>query len=237
MNAVTNRAGSEPVFDYSSLPKPLAKQLRARAERVHCYGRQTVSIMGHVGEELLAARAELEHGQFLAWVEGALGMSKSAAYRAMECAENLGGVLPTLGSLPITIVQAIGAKATPEPVRLGIVQRIADGEPADPTAIKREIEEARAKAKSDIKAAKLSPEQRKKLALREKRRDQRDARERAKWQAEAAARQTARDAALDAMADLLVAKLERADLDTLVDQLTTAGAGTIANALRERVVS
>jgi hypothetical protein len=135
--AVASPAGSAPDtrFSYESLPAPLAKGMQARAERIHNYGRQTVEIMGKIGHELLQAQAELEHGQFLPWV-AALGMSKSAAYRAMDVATNLADDFPGWEVCPSPLSRRSGRVPRPSSCarpywrRLKPVRRLSRHSPA-----------------------------------------------------------------------------------------------------------
>ena len=230
-------------FYYGSLPGPLAKRTKARAERIQSYGRQTIETYGKIGQELLEAQGELEHGLFLAWV-GGLGLSKSAAYRAMDVAKNLASELPNLGSLPVTIVQEIGSSATPELVRKAILAKIQAGEPIKPAAIKSEIQtarhEAREKAEKDRKAAELagmSAAERKSLEQKDKR-QRRTAEQRAREDEERADVQDRKelllvDAALEAV-DFLSAHLAAEHSETLAKMIAGDSGRYFSTALLSR---
>lgn len=109
-------------------------------------------------------------------------MSKSAAYRAMDVARNVGERLPKLGSLPLTMVQQIASKATPEAARVAIVERIDAGEPLAPAVILKLVHGAQAEAKEAAALGKLSPEQRKQLAAKQARQRREKERRDGKWE-------------------------------------------------------
>ncbi|MCJ2108550.1 DUF3102 domain-containing protein [Methylobacterium sp. E-041] len=154
-------------FDYSALPAEIVPRQRERADRIRGMYRQTVETAGEIGHELLAAQGEMEHGQFLSWVTGAVGLSKSTAYRCMDMARSFGPKLPTVGSLPLAVVHKLAEKSTPEPVRAAVLHRIEAGETMVAATILREVREAReaeqARVKAEREAARragLSDEQR-----------------------------------------------------------------------------
>lgn len=154
-------------FDYTSLPSDLAERQRERASRIVGILRRTVEAAGEIGRELLAAQAELEHGQFLRWVEDATSLSKSSAYRFMDIASTFGDRLPTVGSLPLTVIHKLAEKSTPEPVRAAVLSRIEAGETVQPREILAQVREARdaarkhgAEKKEAARRDCLTPEQR-----------------------------------------------------------------------------
>ena len=152
-------------FDYATLPTDLADRQRERAARIAGIFRRTVEAAGEIGRELLAAQEELEHGQFLQWVDQATGLSKSSAYRFMDIARTFGAKLPTVGNLPLTVVHKLAEKSTPEPVRAAVLKRIEAGETVKAETILDELREvketARKQAAEDKEAARraaLTPE-------------------------------------------------------------------------------
>lgn len=156
-----------PAFDYDTMPAEIVPRQQERAERIRGMYRQTVETAGEIGRELLAAQSEMDHGQFLPWVTGAAGLSKSTAYRCMDMARSFGPKLPIVGSLPLAVVHKLAEKSTPEPVRAAVLRRIEAGETIQPEAILDEVREARTEARKEAETqreearrAKLSPEQR-----------------------------------------------------------------------------
>ncbi|MCJ2064358.1 DUF3102 domain-containing protein [Methylobacterium sp. J-088] len=180
-----------PSFDYTALPADLANRQQERAARISGILRRTVEAAGEIGQELLAAQEELEHGQFLLWVERGVGLSKSSAYRFMDIARAFGSKLPTLGTLPLTVVQKLSEKSTPAPVRAAVLRRIEAGEVVQPDKILDEVREAKDEARKQIAAEK---EKARRAALTPEQRDNEDAfRARGQKREEALARKQERD--------------------------------------------
>ena len=148
-------------FDYSAIAPEVADAQRERAIRILGLSRRGLELTAEIGRELLAAQKELEHGQFLPWVEGALGLSKSTAYRAMDVAERFGpDQLPAVQKLPLEVVYKLAARSTPEEVRSSVLRRISEGEAVKGEVVLEEVrtavEDAKKKAAGERKAARLA---------------------------------------------------------------------------------
>lgn len=153
-------------FDYTSLAPDIASRQRDRAARIVGIYRKTVEAAGEIGRELLAAQEEMEHGTFLRWVDSELRLSKSSAYRFMDVARTFGEKLPTVGSLPLTVVHKLAERSTPEPVRAAVLRRIEAGETIQAETIVQEIREAKDEARrqaaserEEARRASMTPEQ------------------------------------------------------------------------------
>lgn len=168
---ITDTAPIVPVstaaFDYSTMPDDQRDRQQERASRIGSLMRRSVEAMGEIGRELLTARSELEHGQFLSWVERGLGLSKSTAYRFMDMAEHLGSDLPSVGTLPLVVVHKLAERSTPQPVRAALLSRIKAGESIGADEILQEVRGAKEAAKRALaqekevsRRAKLTPEER-----------------------------------------------------------------------------
>ncbi|TXM66974.1 DUF3102 domain-containing protein [Methylobacterium sp. WL12] len=221
-----------PAFDYGTLPAEVAPHQRERAERIRGMS-HTVETAGEIGRELLAAQSEMDHGQFLPWVTGAVGLSKSTAYRCMDMARSFGPKLPTVGSLPLAVVHKLAEKSTPEPVRAAVLRRIEAGETVQPDTILEEVREAKeaeqARAKAAREAARragLSNEQlEKEEALRAKGERGRLARERRNEEARAEVRTVVREKREKtiASATALIERFGADDVATFLAMLGVAG--------------
>lgn len=172
MLPVSEPAALPAVFDYSDLAPDLAERQRQRAARIISIHRRTVEAAGEIGRELLAAQDEMERGTFLRWIEGELRLSKSSAYRFMDMARSFGEKLPTVGSLPLTVVHKLAERSTPEPVRAAVLKRIEAGETIQADAIVEEIREAKDEVAKQSKAEK---ERARRAALTEEAREEEDA--------------------------------------------------------------
>ena len=155
-----------PAFDYSGMPEEVAEVQRARADRIFGLARRGLEIQAAIGRELMQAQAELEHGQFLSWVEGALGLTTPTAYRHINVAKNARPEdLPLLRTLPAEVVHKLLASKTDETVRASVVERLRRQEPVRGDEVLKEIrtaaEATKAKAAEDKEAARsagLTPE-------------------------------------------------------------------------------
>lgn len=166
-------------FDYTALPSDVADRQRERAKRIMMLQHRTIEAMGEIGHELLEAQAELEHGAFLDWIRDATGLSKSTAYRFMDMVRAFGPKLPTVGSLPLTVVHKLAEKSTPEPIRDAVLRRIEAGETVKAEVVLGELREAkeaaRAAAAAQQQAAAAELEAARRAALTEEERDEEDA--------------------------------------------------------------
>src|SRR4051812_18462286 len=155
-------------FDYSGLEPELVTKLREAERGIRAEKENVIASAARTGQAILSVRDDLEHGRFLAWLD-ANGLSKSVAYRFMDVAQRLGHELPTVGSLPLTVVAQLAAPSTPEPVRADVVSRLKAGEVITPDKVLstvREAREAERKAKAD---GRITYEQRKAAELKERR--------------------------------------------------------------------
>src|SRR2546423_13935398 len=124
-------------FDYGKLDAGISDQMRGAAGRVRDLMRGSVLT---VGRELLAIKAQLEHGQFQAWVRQECGLNVRTAERAMKAAE-LVGKNDKLSYLPADGLLALSSRAA-KPVAEEIIDRIEAGERPTAAEIKRKIRAA-----------------------------------------------------------------------------------------------
>src|SRR5687767_13549424 len=99
----THTRHPDQVFDYSSMPEEIAREAQSIVADARALHQRTVEGLAEIGRRLNAIRDRLGHGQFLKWVEVEFG-SKSSAYRAIDVASTLADELPTVGSLPLTVI-------------------------------------------------------------------------------------------------------------------------------------
>src|SRR6516225_8819647 len=74
-------------FDYSPLEAKVAEKVRASAETIRQQLQNTLVSAIKIGQELLAVKETLEHGQFLPWLQVEFGWSQRTAYNFMSVAE------------------------------------------------------------------------------------------------------------------------------------------------------
>ncbi|MDG4602615.1 MAG: hypothetical protein P9C55_07620 [Defluviicoccus sp.] len=129
------------VFDYAALPAECAAEVRTVAERIRT--RTALAIIEN-GRDLIRVREMPEmRRQFGAWCVTEFGMSRQTAYRMIQVAENLGD-LSHYETISPTVLYAIAAPSTPEPVRLEVETRATAGEKITVAEVERLKREARA---------------------------------------------------------------------------------------------
>ena len=129
--------------------------------------KRTIEGQAEIGRRLIAFRDRIERGHFLKWIEAEF--SKSTAYCLINMAENLAAELPTVGSLPPTVIYQLAAPTTPLAARADIINRLKAGEQIPPEAIVEGVREAREADRKAKAEAKLTAEARKKRHQKEKR--------------------------------------------------------------------
>lgn len=173
-----NPAPAAAGFDYEQLDDAAANEAKAVVERYR--DRQTAYVID-TGRDLLAIKAQLDHGLFLEWVQAEMRMTPRSAQRAMTAAETLGTKSDTVSYLPPSVLYALSAPSTPAPVRERIVERIEAGEVLSPRQVEGLVYEARVQAKQEQIAAKLTPEERSRRAKSKQDADTRRQRQHEKW--------------------------------------------------------
>ncbi len=74
-------------FNYDLLETKLADKVRSAADRIRERVKKTVEDIIEVGNDLLAVKEALPHGQFLPWLKAEFGWSERSAQNFMSVAE------------------------------------------------------------------------------------------------------------------------------------------------------
>jgi hypothetical protein len=145
-------------FDYSPLEAPVAEQVRATAERIRQKVKQTLEDLIAVGNDLLAVKAALPHGQFGPWLEAEFGWTDRMARNFMAVAERFGPKAEMISDWAIapTAAYMLAAPSTPGEARREAIARAEAGEQIT-TSVAREIV-AEARKKDGSPAGSLPPE-------------------------------------------------------------------------------
>jgi hypothetical protein len=148
-----------PGFDYSHLEAPVAEQVRATAERIRQKVKQTLEDIITVGNDLLAVKVALPHGQFGPWLEAEFGWTDRMARNFMAVAERFGPKAEMISDLGIapTAAYMLAAPSTPTEARQAAIERAEAGEQIT-TSVAREIV-AEARKKDATQARPLPPEE------------------------------------------------------------------------------
>ena len=138
-------------FDYGALPAECAAEVRTVADRIRT---RTAFAIIENGRDLIRVRDMPEmRRQFVGWLDAEFGMSRATAYRMMEAAENLGEKFLNLRNFSPSILYAIAAPSTPEPVRVEVETRATAGEKITVAEVERLKREARAAEEMSLQMA------------------------------------------------------------------------------------
>lgn len=124
-------------------------QVRDAAVRIRMRMSRTAEDIVEIGRDLIRVKDLLGHGNFLPWIETEFGMSADTAGRFMQVAKNLSGRIPHGAEFEPTVLYALAAPSTPEPVRQEVLRRANAGEKvtsSDVLDLKRQVKEAKAAA-------------------------------------------------------------------------------------------
>lgn len=110
------------------LPPEVVTSLREASARIKVRMSRTVSDIVEIGRDLVIVKKALGHGRFLPWIEAEFGMHENTALNFMRVAKTFGSKSTTIVDLPPTVLYALAAPSTPEPVREEVIQKAAKGE-------------------------------------------------------------------------------------------------------------
>jgi hypothetical protein len=119
-------------FNYGNLSTDLVTALRGRATRIREKARNTVLGIIAIGQDLLAAKKELSHGEFGMWIETECGFGIRSANNYMSAAKFAAkfmesGKLETVSNLTPILIYKLGAKSTPPEIIEEVISVIESG--------------------------------------------------------------------------------------------------------------
>jgi len=134
-------------FDYAPLEPHTAKQVRETAERIRERVKRTVQEIIETGEDLLAAKEALPHGQFGKWLLAEFGWAERTARNFMSVAEQF-GKSANFAELPIqpSAAYLLAAPSAPDEARQVAIEKAEAGEEITFAAAKVIVAEARKKS-------------------------------------------------------------------------------------------
>ena len=172
--------------------------------------RANIKMMGTavlaIGADLLLAKGQLDHGNFINWLETEFGMSVRSAQRYMAAAKQFAGKSDTVSFFPVSTIHMLAASSTPEKIREQIVSRIEAGDKIDPRQVEEVIRQERSLVRHTRRREKaaVSPSTHRRHEQQRKKQEE----EKARWVAEA-----------DAAALELLEKVGVETLRTIVQKL------------------
>jgi hypothetical protein len=122
-----------PTFNYGTLDANLADDARAIATRIKL--RLKNSYLA-TGQDLIAMKERLGHGQFGAWVAAEFGLTARTAERYMGAARIQAANSDIVSHLAPGMMEALAAPSLPEAVRAVCIERIKAGVTMSPRQVK-----------------------------------------------------------------------------------------------------
>jgi hypothetical protein len=146
-------------FNYDLLETKVAEQVRSSADRIRERVKKTVEDIIDVGNDLLAVKEALPHGQFGPWLKAEFGWSERSAQNFMSVAERFKSA--NFADLPIqpSAAYLLAAPAVPDEARQVAVEKAEAGEEitfATAREIVAEAKKRRPRRQKAVPAEKLS---------------------------------------------------------------------------------
>src|SRR5215831_3587863 len=88
-------------FNYDVLEAKVAEQVRSSADRIRERVKKTVEDIIEVGNDLLAVKEKLPHGQFGPWLKAEFGWGERMAQNFISVAEQFGAKSEIIADLTI----------------------------------------------------------------------------------------------------------------------------------------
>jgi hypothetical protein len=137
----------ETRFNYAELDPDIASEAKDAAGRIRIIWRNTTAGVIEVGERLSAIKDRLPHGQFTPWLAAEFEMSDRAARLYMNAAAWAAGKTEIVSVLQPTTIYALAAPSTPDTVKVGVLERLKNGEAVTDPEVKQLIAQAKAEKK------------------------------------------------------------------------------------------
>ena len=139
-------------FDYGQIEDEASREkLKDASAKIKTAYRNVRQEMIEIGQELLAVKDLLGHGQWCSWLQAEFTMSTRTAQNFMAVAKNLPNLKnASLAYLTSEAVYLLAAKNTPEDVRSEVLERVEKGETLDRKAVQELIETVRPKGEVEL---------------------------------------------------------------------------------------
>jgi hypothetical protein len=207
MSEITNST-----FDYGCLAHTEAATLRQDALRLRGLVTKTTANMIEVGQDLVAIKDRLNHGQFTSWVEAEIGISIRTAQGYMRFAMLAEGKSETVALLPPSTARMLASKSTPPEIVQQVIAKAATGNIVPDRVVRDLISERQ----FELRRAAAAARQIERKARRPKSVREREERERQAYRAE---RERER-AETTARAQAIIDRFSPEDVRFIADTLT-----------------
>lgn len=159
---MTEVATTSDGFNYAALDPAIATPLRQQAERIRARLRKSTADIIETGRDLLAVKAKLDHGTFVAWVEKDLKLLARTAQLYMSAAR-LAAKNEIVSLFQPTTVYRLAAESMPDDIRAAILTRAEAGDvPSD-----KQVKDAIARAAKRRRKAERQAEEEQRRVKRE----------------------------------------------------------------------
>lgn len=117
-------------FDYTPLGADVAQRVQAAAQRIRRLVQRTLEDVLAVGQELLAVKETLPHGQFGVWLRAEFDWTQRTAGRFMAVAQRFASKMDTVSILKIDLSAAylLAAPSVPQEASAAALERAERGE-------------------------------------------------------------------------------------------------------------
>jgi len=106
----------QSLFDYASLDADTRVFVQEKAQAIHARLKRTAEDIIAIGQDLIAVKDCLPHGQFREWLQSEFDMSISAALKFAQVAQRFGDKSVNFTHLPASVLYALAAPSTPDTV-------------------------------------------------------------------------------------------------------------------------
>ncbi len=203
-------------------PEVPATDLRDIADRIRARLRRTTEDILATGNDLIAVKGRLDHGEFLKWLAAEFSWTDRTARRYIAAAEWAGSKSDTVSILPTNTVYKLSAPTTPQAIKDKVIADLEAGEKVDVRAVDEEIRLAQHHARYSRPLSQIRAEEKRRKAQRRGKltpeAEKRIARQQAK-DAEAEQRKQVEEKAIGAEMVSIFAKLSAVDRTRLHDLL------------------
>lgn len=106
-SAAQGRVAIQNPFDYTPLATEVAQQVQTASQRIRVLMQRTLADAIAVGQELLAVKESLPHGQFGIWLRAEFDWTQRTAGRFMAVAQRFGNQMDTMSILKFDLTTAL----------------------------------------------------------------------------------------------------------------------------------
>jgi hypothetical protein len=142
----------QATFDYASLDEDTRIFVKVKAEAIQSRLKRTAEDIIAIGQDLIAVKGRLEHGEFLPWIRSEFEMNYKSAERFIDVANKFGehSKLDNLSNLSASVLYLLAAPSTPET----IVQEVLSGDikATEDQSLLEAVKEAKRAAVDAVKA-------------------------------------------------------------------------------------